>query len=127
MTWGQWGLALATAVVLGVLVLTPPSFEVESTGDVVTCRPIGLERRGTVELAFDPGASDAPVRNYLEHLVGQGHDDTPELRAEAEEALTRGCAAARQDRQTLIMIALAGLLGALVIQRTRPAVHTKGF
>jgi hypothetical protein len=123
MTWGQWGLALVAVVVLGVLVLTPPSFQVFATGDVVTCRPIGLERRGTVPLSSSSGADDA-IDNYLadEELAD---DEVAARRAEAEAAAIRGCANARQDRQTLIMIALAGLLGALVVMRTRPAARTE--
>lgn len=114
MSWGQWGRVLVAAVVLGWVLLAPPTFRVESTGDTVSCQSLGTAWREPVDLA-DRLPSDQ--LDAVEHVVAEvpGTD----LSAAADR-LRAACRDARQDRQTLLIVVLAVVIGALVIDRTRP-------
>ena len=111
MSWGQWGRALVVALVLGWLLLAPPTFRVETTGDVVTCRPIGLEWRQPVDLS---GRLPSNQFDAVEHYVEQVEGADP---LTVQEQLRAACGDAREDRQTLLIVVLAVVLGALVVRR----------
>lgn len=89
MTWRQWGWTLVVLVALGFLLLTPPGFRT-TTGDTVSCRAVGFELLETVHV-----------------------DGVPLTDRDA------ACQDARQDRQTLVVVVLAVVLGVLVVRRGR--------
>ncbi|UJP40853.1 hypothetical protein [Cellulomonas palmilytica] len=89
MTWRQWRWTLLVLVALGLLLLTPPGFRT-GDGERVTCRSLGFELLETVHV-----------------------DGSPVTDRDA------ACQDARQDRQTLVVVVLAVVLGVLVVRRGR--------
>ena len=127
MTNAQWLRAAALVVFLVALVMVPPSYRLEGSGDIAWCRPLGLEWREPVSLYTGLTPSQNEVLNrefsldtdeWFDMSVGE-QERWNESSREARELSYAACDDARQDRQTLITISVAFAVGVLVVRRNR--------
>ena len=111
-------------VLLGWLSLSPPTFDVASTGDAVACRPLVPIGAGPVLLERpQPGQIEARD-HYVEERYGDLGYTVDELRAkqaETTEAIVDACHDARLDRLAALTLGAAAVVGALVLVRASAA------